>query len=188
MNNRIIKFRVWDKKLNQFWHQVEGIAKGGVIISADGYPGLIVEPDSKASLFELKNLVVQQFTGLLDKNGKEIYESDLLRTNYISSYEILNSAGEFEKWADDKKEFQKLYEVVWYTGDYPINYHEYTIGLNGWVVKLVKDTRRSTLNETGSICSLSAYPEEENYGFFGLVAQQAEIIGNIFENSELINE
>ncbi len=60
MKNRIIKFRVWDKD--------NGISESF---------GLFERP---AQAFR-KDIELMQFTGLLDKNGKEIYEGDILKWN-----------------------------------------------------------------------------------------------------------
>lgn len=61
---REIKFRAWDKKL-KMWHEWGLDIKPGVGAYFIGPPH--------------SELIHCQFTGLHDKNGKEIYEGDVVR-------------------------------------------------------------------------------------------------------------
>jgi len=69
--NREIKFRAWDKRQKQM-----------------SYPFTLVELTQYEHIFERKfpgflakfnDLIWMEYTGLHDKNGKEIYEGDILR-------------------------------------------------------------------------------------------------------------
>lgn len=122
MNNREIKFRVWDARNKKFNlpHRDYSIY--------DFTLGTIDFRDDDKYIF-------QQFTGLKDKNNKEIYEGDILRVK------------SFEDWFDQ------------------IGYYHYM------EVKWIQ-TKFGITDGTG-------------YFYF---SEDREIVGNIFENSELLNK
>jgi hypothetical protein len=96
MNNRELKFRAWDDtKLN--W--------------------IDVKECSYTDLFEDEKYIVQQFTGEYDKNKKEIYEGDIIRS-YSDDFINENYGGEvvFIDAGYHVKVNEKDYMGVW-SGD-----------------------------------------------------------------------
>ena len=132
-NMREIKFRAWDKTLGKFtfYFHLQG-AMGGQPLTVK----------------ELLDLEIMQYTGLKDKNGKEIYEGDIVKTPYNDTYDFA------------------YYKVDFVEGEYYCNCIALHHKENGF-----KDISR------GGYCT----------GNLKCYYKKGEVIGNIYENKDLIN-
>jgi len=122
---RDIKFRAWDKKFKLMyrWEDLESLdlAEGTFINSSNS----VIE-GCEENIDDYLELM--RFTGLTDKNGKEIYEGDIVENNPNVRWEV--------KWSDKKAQWR-----VWGGSDF-------------------------------ALCSMG----------------KVEVIGNIYENPELLKE
>ena len=134
---RELKFRAWDKKRNVWVHKEFNlfgeIVLMGELLTREG-------DDSRISLSELNDIAVMQFTGLKDKNGKEIYEGDICRHRTITDEGVFT-----DDWG--------ITEIWFHKG-----------------------------------CFLTRYFAFPVYSFCGRAEAEIEVIGNIYENQELLGE
>jgi len=159
---REIKFRAWDKKEKKMY-PILGIANQAIACGGQIYNEMIESCD-----FE-----VMQYIGLKDKNGKEIYDSDLLRIKFLA-----NPDNKMKKWR---------YKV---DAVYKVTITEFSLCVS--LVKLYQPDLLIThiyfrdedfRNEGNGILKIDSKYES---GKKVRPICDVEVIGNIYENPELL--
>lgn len=98
---REIKFRAWDKKKKQF------VDMEYMYIDCDGVLCDQIWEDLEPN----ENYILMQYTGLKDKDGKEIYEGDIIehRSHLVEDtgiYRVEFGNGSFQLCSDSKLSFE----------------------------------------------------------------------------------
>ena len=137
--SRVIKFRAWDKKEGEMFD-----SNRDVKADYDEWFGdsLAMPLGAIEDLNNYDSFEIMQYTGLTDRNGKEVYEGDIIRTTSLS-----NTHGQLGSI--------NTLVIRYFMGNFCMCFNH---------------------NETGT----PIYPYN--------VTNKFEVIGNIYENPELIGE
>ena len=172
---REIKFRAWDKEKKKMIYDEDNsrgycstdeimVTNHGIIHNREtlvdgGYDGF-GKWERDCRIDDIKNFILMQYTGLKDKNGKEIYEGDIVRVV-------------FRYWQDNPLKTNSVAEGYWEE-----KVLEKILQVDIYLPK--------TINNILECIKLGTCLEDSTRIVDDAIMEKMEVIGNIYENPELL--
>jgi uncharacterized phage protein (TIGR01671 family) len=164
--NRVVKFRVWDKQYKKMYYPTTNL-----FVDWDKYYGSkllceVAATDGSRALSDT-DYEIMQFTGLKDKNGKDVYEGDI----YVAERSYMPSRGYKKKTYPDRIKVTCIVE-----------WSIYNAGWHGNEIGPIKEHQEADQNAPYHYyhTSLSGSQTSE--------VDWIEVIGNIHDNPELLTD
>lgn len=112
---KTIKFRAWDTKHKKMWSADE-MGRDQLTISPDGRGFVNVDGTSTKLSQYLTHFIPLQFTGLLDKKGREEYHKDIVRHTSgvlgVIEWDAKNARW-YYAWQDGQKTYPVgIYDII----------------------------------------------------------------------------